>query len=1440
MAEILLNLPKYIYTDVDSNVELVPVSELVKFREYNRLIDAKYSKKDSAENINKLKEVYKTEGITSVLIIEYSVEDNSVLLIEGNHRLNAALELGIRYLPARVVRRNSSFPKMQKAKAMEVSGVLPNEYGYIRGDLKPSEVGINGTKRIVKGDESVFSEGGTILLAPNGNPSNLNETQWHLVRSPEFIAWFGNWIDSPETASKMLDDNGEPLVCYHGTNREFNVFRSDVGSTHDLGFYGRGFYFTFNPESNWMKFAKGEASYYGSLVKDYFIKIVNPFDFSELSEYKGVKINYMGTESIVFLSNIAIKFPELSDKIKVQQVKWNKETQENDVNYIPISVLPELIEKYSKMLNTFETEDNFGEKNKITGYVKSELVEYDYTSSGGTKGSYESIDRLGIYDKKIKKEELEILLVVDAIEKYDRIEAKYQPEGYMTRFPEITDLIKKEHDGIVQSKFGDEVVVFEPTQIKLADGSNVNFDGNNPDVRFELGGSLEKITETENFKKWFGNSVFVVDKYIWDDDKYLTVKTPKIFYHETLSDNLKKIEEDGFDISLASSRKGDNLMPDGIFLKDNYKEIGVGGRGEKVQIPVYVSAEKVKYFETRNDLYNYLKDNKDFYDKYWESEVYDKEMNANYQEQFNYNKYFEGYERGTDEEKKRLDLFRSETDKFLNEWQSENYRLAEESRKNVTDILKSEGLDAIVVRNDEGSFGRKVYTLVVFNPNNVKSSVNNLGTFDKNRSGIIYNDGGSVSFDKLISASSRFKPTETVVFHPPLEGKNGAKLTSYVWAYEMDMQPNKEGELVGKRVSDWTQAEISAETGRGIVHQYTIELPNGDVKTVSSETVPVLLGYIDKSQAKVFGNIATASKTLAKQQMKLAIMEAQKIEYDELYDKFDKEKKPEIRIATFEELPFVVKKQYEEGYTPSSYFVMQDVMASQYNDDYYDSKEGKTKFIIKDKPNNQTIESLNRDWILKRIKEAGVEYPRGLYDLKNRVERQKRKVENMLKSDKMENGGSTDLSINARKVQLRNKLSDVIKNLDYKTVDIHTGKSKEDLFIQRVVDMIYDGYDFKSKLDIERIATKEFGFDDSKKVRELTEYAILFVGRDISKEHDVKSTYDKLVSLYANQPYSTNRTAKSQELGQFSTPAPMAYLMGIYVGIDKRNDSWIKDDTDVEQRYNHYKLQINETIYKITEYLIKDKPVKLKVMSGYKNFENEKYYSIDSVKEFDSVDEAKEYVSSILENKIYIEPTAGNGMLSIAGNPNDFVVNELDFNRYNNLLKDNYKQVLNQDATKPFNFDYKFDGLLANPPFATTKIDKIIDNFKISGLENQIIINSLAHLKDDAKGAFIVGGHTEYDSVGRLKSAKDKAFLSYLYSRYNVEDVINISGMLYGRQGTTYPIRIILFNGRKQVPSGYFPLKDDNISLYEPFSPKIINNFGELYNRFEKTLLNNR
>lgn len=67
-----------------------------------------------------------------------------------------------------------------------------------------------------------MADGG--LIAPNGKKSNLTPEQYRLVRTPEFKAWFGNWENDPENSSKVVDENGEPLVVYHGTYKEFYVF----------------------------------------------------------------------------------------------------------------------------------------------------------------------------------------------------------------------------------------------------------------------------------------------------------------------------------------------------------------------------------------------------------------------------------------------------------------------------------------------------------------------------------------------------------------------------------------------------------------------------------------------------------------------------------------------------------------------------------------------------------------------------------------------------------------------------------------------------------------------------------------------------------------------------------------------------------------------------------------------------------------------------------------------------------------------------------------------------------------------------------------------------------------------------------------------------------------------------------------------------------------
>lgn len=86
---------------------------------------------------------------------------------------------------------------------------------------------------------------GTYMKTPNGKPTNLNEKQWAQVRTKAFKEWFGDWENDPENASKVVDENGEPMVVYHYTPNEFTEFDTEkIGSSTDVGALGRGFYFS--------------------------------------------------------------------------------------------------------------------------------------------------------------------------------------------------------------------------------------------------------------------------------------------------------------------------------------------------------------------------------------------------------------------------------------------------------------------------------------------------------------------------------------------------------------------------------------------------------------------------------------------------------------------------------------------------------------------------------------------------------------------------------------------------------------------------------------------------------------------------------------------------------------------------------------------------------------------------------------------------------------------------------------------------------------------------------------------------------------------------------------------------------------------------------------------------------------------------------------------
>ena len=113
------------------------------------------------------------------------------------------------------------------------------------------------TRQEMEQIEAIARVNGTYLKAPNGADTKLNPEQWSMVRTKAFKNWFGDWENDPANASKIVDENGEPIVVYRGQNWD----KKDGKMTSGL--------FVSLDED----FAEG----YGD-VKPLFVRSVNPFN----------------------------------------------------------------------------------------------------------------------------------------------------------------------------------------------------------------------------------------------------------------------------------------------------------------------------------------------------------------------------------------------------------------------------------------------------------------------------------------------------------------------------------------------------------------------------------------------------------------------------------------------------------------------------------------------------------------------------------------------------------------------------------------------------------------------------------------------------------------------------------------------------------------------------------------------------------------------------------------------------------------------------------------------------------------------------------------------------------------------------------------------------------------------------------------------------------
>lgn len=315
---------------------------------------------------------------------------------------------------------------------------------------------------------------------------------------------------------------------------------------------------------------------------------------------------------------------------------------------------------------------------------------------------------------------------------------------------------------------------------------------------------------------------------------------------------------------------------------------------------------------------------------------------------------------------------------------------------------------------------------------------------------------------------------------------------------------------------------------------------------------------------------------------------------------------------------------------------------------------------------------------------------------------------------------------------------------------------EEALFFKEVTTLL-ERHEKKDKRFMEKLAASVSIFDKTK-VKELIELAIVSRARWLAhqRDQDEHERFENIVKLYESQMSLSHRTSQSMLLQQYSTPAPIGYLAGLYCGVDQFN----KDN-----------------------------------------------------------------------GKLLFEPSAGNGLLTVACAPEYCVVNEIDSLRNHHLSIQGYQSVHLVDATKDFSktidksYFRKFHAIITNPPFGYAGKGFEIAGYPIATLEHLMAIRALETMRDEGKAAIIIGGHSRYDDKGRIERGPQRIFFNYLYAHYHVEDVIPINGSkLYSRQGTSFDTRLILINSRKQIPGGAAP-------VYDPDRDQEVRDYDSLFQR---------
>ena len=192
-------------------------------------------------------------------------------------------------------------------------------------------------------------------------------------------------------------------------------------------------------------------------------------------------------------------------------------------------------------------------------------------------------------------------------------------------------------------------------------------------------------------------------------------------YHQTDSDFTV------FDTTHKGAGTSDHETPFGVFMKPTNKNIGL--KGSK-QMQLFSRITKPLFVKDRNDLINKLSES----DKFIKNQREINKLNIEYKNRVEEaSKKLENYMleyRKNNPDSLRTDIYddvvfnklSDREDEIIDEWSAAIDRVSVNSKTDITDYLKAQGYDGVIIEYDEGSFGRSTETYIALENTQIKSA----------------------------------------------------------------------------------------------------------------------------------------------------------------------------------------------------------------------------------------------------------------------------------------------------------------------------------------------------------------------------------------------------------------------------------------------------------------------------------------------------------------------------------------------------------------------------------------------------------------------------------------------------------------------------------------------------------------------------------------------